>query len=72
MTNFSKAMGFSTAAGTGQVDYMQKLGFLTCNRPVDDKRKMCVYTTNKTLLLIEEINNQIQKTTEESFSPEDD
>lgn len=47
MTNIARHMRYSTAAATGAVDRLVKLGFLERSHATDDRRKICVYLTQK-------------------------
>jgi DNA-binding MarR family transcriptional regulator len=47
MTDIARHMQYSTAAGTGSVDRLVKLGFLERSHATDDRRKICVCLTPK-------------------------
>ena len=47
MTDISKKMGHSTAAATGLVDRLEKLGYVQRLHASDDRRKVMVQVTRK-------------------------
>ena len=55
MTDISKKMGHSTAAATGLVDRLEKLGYVQRMHAQDDRRKVMVQITRKGIDLVERI-----------------
>jgi DNA-binding MarR family transcriptional regulator len=55
MTEISKTVGHSTAAATGLVDRLEKLGYVQRLHASDDRRKVMVQVTRKALDLINEV-----------------
>jgi DNA-binding MarR family transcriptional regulator len=59
MTDISKKMGHSTAAATGLVDRLEKLGYVQRLHASDDRRKVMVQITRKGIDLVERIREEI-------------
>lgn len=59
MTDISKKMGHSTAAATGLVDRLEKLGYVQRLHASDDRRKVMVQITRKGRELVERIREDI-------------
>ena len=59
MTDISKKMGHSTAAATGLVDRLEKLGYVQRLHAQDDRRKVMVQITRKGIDLVERIREEI-------------
>ncbi len=53
MTDISRKMGHSTAAATGLVDRLEKLGYVERVHAADDRRKVMVKITQKGLDLVQ-------------------
>jgi DNA-binding MarR family transcriptional regulator len=61
MTDISKKMGHSTAAATGLVDRLEKLGYVQRLHAADDRRKVMVQITRKGIDLVERMRGDIVK-----------
>ncbi len=59
MTDISKKMGHSTAAATGLVDRLEKLGYVQRLHASDDRRKVMVQITRKGIELVEKMREDI-------------
>jgi len=59
MTDISKKMGHSTAASTGLVDRLEKLGYVQRLHASEDRRKVMVQITKKGVDLVERIREDI-------------
>lgn len=59
MTDISKKMGHSTAAATGLVDRLEKLGYVQRLHAADDRRKVMVQITRKGIELVSKLRNII-------------
>ena len=59
MTDISKKMGHSTAAATGLVDRLEKLGYVQRLHAADDRRKVMVQITRKGIDLVGRLRNTI-------------
>jgi len=74
MTDIAKKMGHSTAAATGLVDRLEKLGYMERTHAIDDRRKVMVRVTSKGLDLVnrlrDELQSQIADAMTESSSPD--
>ncbi len=70
MTDIARKMGHSTAAATGLVDRLEKLGYMERTHAVDDRRKVLVKVTSRGLDLVsrlrDELKNQIAEAMDES------
>lgn len=61
MTDIAKKMGHSTAAATGLVDRLEKLGYVERIHAADDRRKVMVQITGKGEELVRAIREGIAK-----------
>ncbi|MEO0446787.1 MAG: MarR family transcriptional regulator, partial [Verrucomicrobiota bacterium] len=59
MTNISQKMGHSTAAATGLVDRLEKLGYVQRLHAAEDRRKVMVQITRKGLDLVNRMRDGI-------------
>ena len=59
MTEISNKMGHSTAAATGLVDRLEKLGYVQRLHAADDRRKVMVQITRKGIDLVTRLRNSI-------------
>lgn len=59
MTDISKKMGHSTAAATGLVDRLEKLGYVQRLHAADDRRKVMVQITRKGIEMVNRLRNSI-------------
>ena len=59
MTHISKKMGHSTAAATGLVDRLEKLGYVQRLHASDDSRKVMVQITRKGIDLVDKMREDI-------------
>lgn len=59
MTDISKKMGHSTAAATGLVDRLEKLGYVERAHAVEDRRKIMVRITPKGTELVSHMRKEI-------------
>ena len=60
MTSIANKMGHSTAAATGLVDRLEKLGYVQRLHASDDRRKVMVQITRKGIDLVEKMRGDIQ------------
>ncbi len=60
MTDIARKMGHSTAAATGLVDRLEKLGYMERTHAVDDRRKVLVRITSKGLDLVSRLRDELQ------------
>lgn len=60
MTDIARKMGHSTAAATGLVDRLEKLGYMERTHAVDDRRKVMVRVTSKGLDLVSRLRDELQ------------
>ncbi len=60
MTDIAKKMGHSTAAATGLVDRLEKLGYMERTHAIDDRRKVMVRVTAKGLDLVSRLRDELQ------------
>lgn len=60
MTDIARKMGHSTAAATGLVDRMEKLGYVERSHAVDDRRKVMVRITGKGIELVARLRSALQ------------
>ncbi|MDF1657085.1 MAG: MarR family transcriptional regulator, partial [Verrucomicrobiales bacterium] len=73
----SKKMGHSTAAATGLVDRLEKLGYVQRLHAADDRRKVMVQITRKGIEMVTRLRNSIAESisdvmvAQESGSEED-
>lgn len=61
MTDISKKFGHSTAAATGMVDRVEKLGYVQRIHDQDDRRKVLVILTQKGSGFLEDMAKAIHK-----------
>jgi DNA-binding MarR family transcriptional regulator len=59
MTDISKKMGHSTAAATGLVDRLEKLGYVQRLHATEDRRKVMVQITRKGIDLVDRMREDI-------------
>ena len=64
MTDISKKMGHSTAAATGLVDRLEKLGYVQRLHAADDRRKVMVQITRKGIDLVNCLRDTIAQNIE--------
>ena len=60
MTDIAKKMGHSTAAATGLVDRLEKLGYMERTHAIDDRRKVLVRVTPKGVDLVNRLRDELQ------------
>src|SRR6188508_3286020 len=60
MSDIAKKMGHSTAAATGLVDRLEKLGYVERMHAADDRRKVLVRITPKGLDLVSKLRGALQ------------
>ena len=60
MTDIARKMGHSTAAATGLVDRLEKLGYMERTHAIDDRRKVLVRITPKGLDLVSRLRDELQ------------
>ncbi len=60
MTDIARKMGHSTAAATGLVDRLEKLGYMERTHAIDDRRKVLVRITSKGLDLVSRLRDELQ------------
>lgn len=70
MTDVSKKMGHSTAASTGLVDRLEKLGYVKRLHAADDRRKVMVQITRKGTNLVETVKELLAEKIEEKSEDE--
>ncbi len=61
MTDIAKKMGHSTAAATGLVDRLEKLGYVQRLHAAEDRRKVMVQITRKGIELVKRLRDVIAK-----------
>lgn len=59
MTDIAKKMGHSTAAATGLVDRIEKLGYVERSHGAEDRRKIMVRITSKGVDLVSHMRKEI-------------
>ncbi|MDI1312689.1 MarR family transcriptional regulator [Prosthecobacter sp.] len=59
MTDIARKMGHSTAAATGLVDRLEKLGLMERTHAVDDRRKVLVRITSRGIELVSRLRNEL-------------
>lgn len=59
MTDISRKMGHSTAAATGLVDRLEKLGYVQRVHAADDRRKVMVQITSKGQQLVQQLRDNL-------------
>jgi DNA-binding MarR family transcriptional regulator len=60
MTDIARKMGHSTAAATGLVDRLEKLGYMERTHAIDDRRKVLVRVTPKGVDLVSRLRDELQ------------
>jgi DNA-binding MarR family transcriptional regulator len=60
MTDIARKMGHSTAAATGLVDRLEKLGYMERTHAIDDRRKVLVRITAKGVDLVSRLRDELQ------------
>lgn len=70
MTDISKKMGHSTAAATGLVDRLEKLGYVQRLHAAEDRRKVMVQITRKGLELVTRLRDVIASNISEAMTSE--
>lgn len=68
MTDIAKKMGHSTAAATGLVDRLEKLGYMERTHAIDDRRKVMVRVTSKGLDLVNRLRDELQSQIAEAMT----
>ena len=61
MTDIAKKMGHSTAAATGLVDRLQKLGYVNRVHAQEDRRKILVQISNEGRALVRRLRDSLAK-----------
>lgn len=59
MSDIAKKMGHSTAAATGLVDRLEKLGYVERVHAAEDRRKIMVRITSKGIDLVAKMRSEI-------------
>ena len=59
MTDISRKMGHSTAAATGLVDRLEKVGYVQRLHAADDRRKVMVQITTKGIQLVQQLRDNL-------------
>ena len=72
MTNISQKMGHSTAAATGLVDRLEKLGYVQRLHAAEDRRKVMVQITRKGLALVNRMRDGIAHHVSELMASSED
>ncbi len=72
MTDISKKMGHSTAAATGLVDRLEKLGYVQRLHAADDRRKVMVQITRKGIEMVTRLRNVIADSISEVMAAQED
>lgn len=67
MTDIARKMGHSTAAATGLVDRLEKLGYVERMHAADDRRKVMVRITAKGLELVAKLRGALQQRVAEAM-----
>ena len=67
MTDIARKMGHSTAAATGLVDRLEKLGYLERMHASDDRRKVMVRITTKGMELVAKLRAALQNRVAEAM-----
>ncbi len=71
MTRIARKMGHSTAAATGLIDRLEKLGYAERISAADDRRKVPVRITPKGLELVSRLRNLLQDKVAEAMRVSD-
>ena len=72
MSNIAKKMGHSTAAATGLVDRLEKLGYVERVHAAEDRRKIMVRITHKGTELVAHMRKEIANNLAEIMSEMDE
>jgi DNA-binding MarR family transcriptional regulator len=67
MTDIARKMGHSTAAATGLVDRLEKLGYVERMHAADDRRKVMVRITAKGMELVAKLRSTLQNRVAEAM-----
>lgn len=68
MTDIARKMGHSTAAATGLVDRLEKLGYLERMHAEDDRRKVLVRITTQGAELVAKLREALQERVAEAMN----
>ena len=68
MTDIARKMGHSTAAATGLVDRLEKLGLMERTHAVDDRRKVLVRITSRGIELVSRLRDELQSQIADAMS----
>ncbi len=68
MTDIARKMGHSTAAATGLVDRLEKLGYVERMHAADDRRKVMVSITTKGIELVGKLRGALQDRVAEAMN----
>ncbi|HSJ01830.1 MAG: MarR family winged helix-turn-helix transcriptional regulator [Verrucomicrobium sp.] len=68
MTDIARKMGHSTAAATGLVDRLEKLGYVERMHAADDRRKVLVRITQKGMELVGKLRGALQERVAEAMT----
>lgn len=68
MTDIARKMAHSTAAATGLVDRLEKLGYMERTHAIDDRRKVLVRVTSKGLDLVSRLRDELQNQIAEAMN----
>lgn len=68
MTDIARKMGHSTAAATGLVDRLEKLGYVERMHAEDDRRKVLVRITEQGTELVSKLREALQQRVAEAMS----
>lgn len=68
MTDIARKMGHSTAAATGLVDRLEKLGYMERTHAIDDRRKVMVRITSKGQDLVSRLRDELQSQIADAMS----
>ncbi len=71
MSDIAKKMGHSTAAATGLVDRLEKLGFVERVHAAEDRRKIMVRITSKGIHLVTKMRGEIAENLSELMAEMD-
>ncbi|CAN5907947.1 MarR family transcriptional regulator [soil metagenome] len=67
MTDIARKMGHSTAAATGLVDRLEKLGYVERMHAAEDRRKVMVSITTKGMELVGKLRGALQERVAEAM-----
>lgn len=68
MTDIARKMGHSTAAATGLVDRLEKLGYMERTHAIDDRRKVLVRITSRGIELVSRLRDELQNQIADAMS----